>query len=128
MPDMLLVSGESLVRNLALGHRIARGFGARDAASATCPTPSATSRRCRRSSRGFGLDSAILWRGFGGPRAEYLWEAPDGTRVMLLHLPREGYCNALRAASRPPARWSAPAARSRAIEASARGPAWTACC
>jgi alpha-mannosidase len=48
--------------------------------------------------RGFGLDNTVLWRGFGGRRAEYWWEAPDGSRVVLLHLPVEGYCNATRVA------------------------------
>ena len=46
--------------------------------------------------RQFGLDNTILWRGFGGPRAEYWWEAPDGSRVLMMHLPPEGYCNATR--------------------------------
>ena len=46
--------------------------------------------------RNFGLDNAILWRGFGGPDAEYWWESPDGSRVLMMHLPPEGYCNATR--------------------------------
>ncbi len=111
MPDMHLVSGESLVRNLALGHRIARGFG-RVMAAGYLPDPFGHVAQMPQILAGFGLDSAILWRGFGGSRAEYLWEAPDGTRVLLLHLPREGYCNALRLplapdAERPGALWSA---------------------
>src|SRR5207302_275770 len=48
--------------------------------------------------RQLGLDNAILWRGFGGRRAEYWWEAPDGSSVLLMHLPPEGYCNATRVA------------------------------
>ncbi len=46
--------------------------------------------------RNFGLDNAILWRGFGGHRAEYWWQSPDGSRVLMMHLPPEGYCNATR--------------------------------
>ena len=46
--------------------------------------------------RNFGLDNAILWRGFGGANAEYWWQAPDGSRVLMMHLPPEGYCNATR--------------------------------
>lgn len=113
MPDMHLVSGESLVRNLALGHRLARGFG-RVMAAGYLPDPFGHVAQMPQILAGFGLDSAILWRGFGGPRAEYLWEAPDGARVMLLHLPREGYCNALRLPLTPDA--ERPAALARAIE------------
>ena len=46
--------------------------------------------------RQFGLDNTILWRGFGGPNAEYWWDAPDGSRLLMMHLPPEGYCNATR--------------------------------
>ena len=105
MPDMFLVSGEALVRNLALGHCIAERFGTPmpvgympDAFGHVAQTPQILA--------GFGLDSAVLWRGFGGERAEYWWEGPDGSRVLLLHLPREGYCNGLRLPLLPPERMS----------------------
>lgn len=116
MPDMHLVSGEALVRNLALGHRIARAFG-RVMAAGYLPDPFGHVAQMPQILAGFGLDSAILWRGFAGPRAEYLWEAPDGTRVMLLHLPRQGYCNALRLPLAPEA--ERPAAADRAIQVEA---------
>ncbi len=51
--------------------------------------------------RNFGLDNAILWRGFGGPKAEYWWQAPDGSRVLMMHLPPQGYCNATRVHLKP---------------------------
>lgn len=95
MPDMFLVSGESLVRNLALGHRIAESFGGVMRAGYT-PDPFGHVAQMPQILAGFGLDNAILWRGFGGPRAEYTWQGLDGTRVLLLHFPKEGYCNAFR--------------------------------
>ncbi len=95
MPDMHLVSGEALVRNLALGHRIAESFGGVMRAG-YLPDPFGHVAQMPQILAGFGLDSAILWRGFGGERAEYWWQGPDGTRALLLHLPRDGYCNALR--------------------------------
>jgi mannosylglycerate hydrolase len=51
--------------------------------------------------RQFGLDNTILWRGFGGRKVEYWWEAPDGSRVLMMHLPPEGYCNATRVHFKP---------------------------
>ncbi|MGE0455265.1 MAG: alpha-mannosidase [Vicinamibacteria bacterium] len=95
MPDMHLVSGEALVRNLARGHRLAEAFGGVMRAG-YMPDPFGHVSQMPQILRGFGLDSAILWRGFGGSGSEYWWQAPDGTRALLLHLPREGYCNALR--------------------------------
>ncbi len=95
MPDEFLVSGESLVRNLALGHRIARGYGT-PMPVGYLPDLFGHVGQMPQILRNFGLDNAILWRGFGGPRAEYWWQAPDGSRVLMMHLPSEGYCNATR--------------------------------
>lgn len=102
MPDMFLVSGEALVRNLAIGHRIAESFGRVMNAGYT-PDPFGHVAQMPQILAGFGLDNAILWRGFGGPRSEYIWEGHDGTRTLLLHFPREGYCNAFRLPLLPPA-------------------------
>ena len=44
---------------------------------------------------GFGIDSALVYRGFGGEpgqtSSEYWWESPDGTRCLMVHLFRHGY-------------------------------------
>ena len=80
MPDEFLVSGESLVRNLALGHRIARAFGG-SMPVGYLPDLFGHVGQMPQILRQFGLDNAILWRGFGGPPAEYWWESPDGSRV-----------------------------------------------
>ena len=87
MPDMFLVSGEALVRNLALGHRLAESFGGVMRAGYT-PDPFGHVAQMPQILAGFGLDNVILWRGFGGPRAEYIWEGHDGTRTLHLHFPR----------------------------------------
>ncbi|HXG87136.1 MAG TPA: glycosyl hydrolase-related protein [Vicinamibacterales bacterium] len=95
MPDEFLVSGESLVRNLAMGHRIARSFGT-PMPVGYLPDLFGHVAQMPQILRNFGLDNAILWRGFGGPKAEYWWQSPDGSRVLMMHLPPEGYCNATR--------------------------------
>ena len=109
MPDMFLVSGEALVRNLAMGHRISESFGKVMRAGYT-PDPFGHVAQMPQILAGFGLDNAVLWRGFGGPKAEYIWEGLDGTRTLLLHLPREGYCNAFRLPLLPDATRAASAA------------------
>jgi mannosylglycerate hydrolase len=100
MPDEFLVSGEALVRNLALGHRLSRRFGV-PMPVGYLPDLFGHVAQMPQILRNFGLDNAILWRGFGGRRAEYWWEAPDGSRVLMMHLPPEGYCNATRVQFNP---------------------------
>jgi alpha-mannosidase len=102
MPDEFLVSGESLVRNLLRGHRISREFGS-PMPVGYLPDLFGHVGQMPQIWRQFGLDNTILWRGFGGRDAEYWWQAPDGSRVLMMHLPPEGYCNATRLAFDPDA-------------------------
>jgi mannosylglycerate hydrolase len=95
MPDEFLVSGESIVRNLLRGHRLAREFGT-PMPVGYLPDLFGHVGQMPQIWRQFGLDNTILWRGFGGYHAEYWWSAPDGSRVLMMHLPPEGYCNATR--------------------------------
>jgi alpha-mannosidase len=95
MPDMFLVSGESIVRNLARGIRTADAFGCAMRVG-YIPDPFGHISQMPQILTGMGLDGAILWRGFGGRRAEYRWRSPDGSEVLLSHLPPDGYCNGLR--------------------------------
>ena len=95
MPDEFLVSGESLIRNLLRGHRISREFGT-PMPVGYLPDLFGHVGQMPQIWRHFGLDNTILWRGFGGAQAEYWWDAPDGSRLLMMHLPPEGYCNATR--------------------------------
>lgn len=94
MPDEFLVSGESLVRNLMEGRRTASRFGP-VMKIGYMPDPFGHVGQMPQILRGFGIDSAVLWRGIGSElrHNEALWEAPDGSRVLLEHMPR-GYANA----------------------------------
>ena len=95
MPDMFLVSGESLVRNLARGIQTADAFGG-SMRVGYIPDPFGHIAQMPQILSGMGLEGAILWRGFGGRGAEYRWRSPDGSEVLLSHLPPDGYCNGLR--------------------------------
>jgi alpha-mannosidase len=95
MPDEFLVSAESLVRNLLRGHSISRQFGS-PMPVGYLPDLFGHVGQMPQIWRQVGLDNTILWRGFDGPYAEYWWQAPDGSRVLMMHLPPEGYCNATR--------------------------------
>ncbi|MBI2865469.1 MAG: hypothetical protein HYX94_13020 [Chloroflexi bacterium] len=96
LPDEFLVSGESLIRNLLTGHRIAREFGS-PLKVGYLPDCFGHIAEIPQLLRGFGIDAAIIWRGVGGEvnTTEFCWRAPDGSEVMALHLPH-GYFNAHR--------------------------------
>ena len=54
-------------------------------------------RSYHRSCSGFDIDNAVFWRGVGAEakKSEFLWAAPDGTRVLVIHLADPlGYSNA----------------------------------
>jgi mannosylglycerate hydrolase len=88
LPDEFLIGGESWVRNLQIGIRSARQFGpvmmvgySPDAFGHIAHLPAIL--------RGFGIDCVVLWRGVGreATTSEFLWRAPDGSEVLVLHLP-----------------------------------------
>lgn len=94
MPDEFLVSGESLVRNLLEGRRTAAQFGSAMKVG-YLPDPFGHTAQMPQILRGFGIDSAVLWRGTGArvTRNEAIWVAPDGSEVLMEQMP-EGYDNA----------------------------------
>jgi len=93
LPDEFLVSEESLIRNLLLGHRIARDFG-RVTKIGYLPDMFGHISQLPQILRGFDIPVAVLWRGIEGKRAEYILKGPDGSKVFLCRLdPERGYSN-----------------------------------
>ena len=88
MPDEFLVSGESLVRNLLEGRRTAAPFGPVMQVGYV-PDTFGHVAQLPQILHGFGIESAVLWRGIGASltQNEAIWESPDGTRVLLEYLP-----------------------------------------
>ncbi len=92
--DEFLVSGESIIRNLLLGHQQAQKMGkvmkigyVVDAFGHISQLPQIFNN--------FEIDTAILWRGIGGDEipSELVWKSPDGSAVLLYKLPDAGgYC------------------------------------
>lgn len=121
LPDEFLVSGEATVRNLWLGELTARSLGVRNSTVGYLPDQFGHAGQIPQVLRGFGLGSAVVWRGFGAPppgaqspdgdvgagvyafprardarfpqemQSEFWWEAPDGSRVLGVYLPLEYY-------------------------------------
>ena len=94
LADELLCPDEVLVRNLFEGRRLGSALGgwlrlgySPDAFGHPAALPTIL--------QGFGIECAIVWRGYGGERGQGLdlfrWVAPDGTGVLAHHLPPGGY-------------------------------------
>ncbi len=95
-PDEFLVSGESLIRNLLRGAESGAAYGGVMKVGYV-PDTFGHIAQLPQILQGFGIDNVIFWRGLGEEvrQSEFWWAAPDGTRVLALHLADPiGYSNA----------------------------------
>ena len=94
MPDEMLLSGESLIKNLQKGFEISRSYGVEpfkcgyicDIFGHIAQMPQIFDK--------MGIHSAILWRGIGdGDLPMFFdWKSPDGTKVRTIRQhPMSGY-------------------------------------
>ncbi len=98
LPDEFLVSPEATIRNLLEGERTARRFGPKMKVG-YIPDPFGHIGQMPQILRGFGIETASLWRGLADQPSEFWWQSPDGSRVLMGYL-RDGYGNARRAGQR----------------------------
>jgi alpha-mannosidase len=89
LPDEFLVSGESLIHNLYLGHKISRQYGETtkvgylpDTFGHSVDIPSIL--------KGFNINNAMLWRGLNMPHTEFIWYSQNKSAAKTYHL-IEGY-------------------------------------
>ena len=94
LPDEFLVSGESLIRNLLIGHQIAEEFG-KVMNVGYLPDPFGHISQLPQILRGFGIDSMIFSRGLGdeGEKtgSEFIWRGPDGSKLLAVRQAAGGY-------------------------------------
>ena len=82
MPDEFLVSGESLVRNLQLGHRLCSQWEADPMQCGYVTDIFGHNSQFPQILRGFGIDNALLYRGIGDyPKDAFNWQGADGSEV-----------------------------------------------
>ncbi|MGA2382959.1 MAG: glycoside hydrolase family 38 C-terminal domain-containing protein [Gemmatimonadales bacterium] len=128
LADEFLVSAESLVRNLLAGQRTVRRLGGKPMAVGYSPDAFGHPAALPTLFRGFGLEAAVLWRGFGGERGQegdlHRWRSADGSEVLMIHLPPPGYENG-KSLPREPQALAAAWEKLRAdLEPRARSPHW----
>lgn len=84
LPEEFQVGGESLIRNLLLGHRMAREFG-HVMKVGYSPFSWGQISQLPQIYAGFGIDVIMFYRGINSldsPKAEFIWEGADGTRAL----------------------------------------------
>jgi alpha-mannosidase len=127
LADELLSTDEVLVRNLLVGRSQGLRLGgwlslgySPDAFGHPAALPTIL--------KGFGIDRAIVWRGYGGEPGQekdiFHWVAPDASRVLVHHLPPAGYevgAELPAASSELTARWRSLRGE---LERRASSPAW----
>ena len=95
LADNLTVSGEALVRNLLEGGKAVRRAGGQLMPVGYAPDAFGHPAILPTLFAGFGIRSAVTWRGFGGESGQdkdlYRWRGPDGAQVVMIHLPAPGY-------------------------------------
>ena len=92
LADQLLVSGESLMRNLEMGLAVTRRFG-QPSMIGYCPDTFGHSQDLPRILQSYGIATAIVWRGVPDMAGKTLfwWTSSDGSKVLTYHLSRGYY-------------------------------------
>jgi len=97
-PDTQLVSGESLVRNLLIGHQIAEKTGRVMKVGWLLDNFGQISQTAQIHQQ-FNINGLFVWRGVGMKpteiSSEFLWESPDRTKLLTIYL-LSSYRNAMR--------------------------------
>ena len=95
LPDEFLVSGESIIRNLQMGLKVASHFGQPSRAGFACDLFGHISQ-LPQILRGFGIDNVLLMRGTTETAhgALFRWQAADGSEIIAYRFnPSGGYCH-----------------------------------
>lgn len=80
LPEEYICNGESLVRNLVVGHRSADALGKVSKIGYT-PFSYGQTSQIPQIYNGFDIDTIIFYRGINTPKCEYILEGPDGSRL-----------------------------------------------
>ena len=94
MPDEFLVSGESIIRNLMMGRKLARELGGQPSnAGLMCDTFGHNSQ-IPQIFAGFGIRGGFLWRGTNLiDQHLFRWRGADGTELPCYRFGKIGYCS-----------------------------------
>lgn len=89
LADEFLVSGESMFRNMLLGIKQSKELGCNKFIG-YLPDSFGHSSEIPRILSAFGIKNAVLWRGAGSQKSEFIWKSQDDSSVLATYL-IEGY-------------------------------------
>ena len=94
LPDEILISGETHIRNYLAGDSTCKKFG-KKMNIGYLPDSFGHPSCIPQLLKGLGMDTAVFWRGTPGyvENTEFIWQSPDGSSVLANWLPF-GYGNA----------------------------------
>ncbi|HFL3159067.1 TPA: mannosylglycerate hydrolase [Clostridioides difficile] len=87
--DQLVISGESIIRNLYYGIDRCNEFG-EPMRVGYVPDSFGQSAQMPQIYRGFGIDSSLFWRGVSDDMidtTEFIWKGSDGSKVLAVQIP-----------------------------------------
>lgn len=87
--DQLVISGESIVRNLYYGIERCKDFGEYMKVGYV-PDSFGQSAQMPQIYRGFGIDSSLFWRGVSDDmvdKTEFMWKGSDGSEILAVQIP-----------------------------------------
>lgn len=89
LAEMNSIDGESIIRNLLIGHRVSGEFGKVMKVGYT-PTSTGQISQLPQIYNGFGIKTVVFYRGINQDVAppEYIWKAPDGTESYGIRPPQ----------------------------------------
>ncbi|HEY9076386.1 MAG TPA: glycoside hydrolase family 38 C-terminal domain-containing protein [Anaerolineaceae bacterium] len=94
LPDEFIVSGEALIRNLALGRSLARRLGGEPSAAGFMCDLFGQNSQMPQIFAGFGITGAMIWRGTNViDRRLVRWRGADGSVIPAVRFGKVGYCS-----------------------------------
>ena len=83
MPDEYLVSGESLIKNLSVGHKLSQKWGGKPLKYGYANDIFGHIAQLPQIFKGFGIEGAYIGRGLGNTDFNhFIWRSPDGTECL----------------------------------------------
>ncbi|HHW47180.1 MAG TPA: hypothetical protein GXX14_00980 [Clostridiaceae bacterium] len=102
LPDELLVSGESHIRNYLIGQKILSDMGS-SMQVGYLPDSFGHPQQMPQIIKGLGMDAMVFWRGTANfmENTEFYWASPHtGSKILCIHMPC-GYGNSARLSGDP---------------------------
>ena len=84
LPEEFTISHEAIVRNLMFGRKTVEKYGGKTGTVAYTPSSWGQTGQLPQIFSDFGLTHMMFYRGISHDEApaEYIWESPDGTRIL----------------------------------------------